>query len=528
MSDKVQLISKNIPRRFTLKTGIRLFIFCLLFLSTIFSNLTKGIFLSSKSSITTALQLNDISFGLFGSLHSIGELIGSLIIIYFINKIDRKGIIVFSLLLNAALSTAFTFTKDKIVLMICYSFIGFAKITLLTILPLWADQFALNKYKTLFLTLLHFAESFGIGLGYVITFTFGEHKYAQHFLLQSVLLLVCAVVVVCSPKLYFSFRVLVFKRASGKEEFRIRDETSSQSSTQQLLMQQHRHPSTASNFQIRQSNESTYEMDFYMKVKLIHTNKLFICSVFAGMMILTTQSGMNHWIIDYINTIYSSTNVTLFKDNAILPSHITNNTALVSYILLAIAAPIGGLLTITVVSLTFGNYEYKHATAVMFALYSIATVIANCIPYASSYYYFIAFTLGYFVLCSAIVPMIKGICIANITPSLKGIAFSFVSLYTNIGIVCSSYLYGIIHEHNKKDKPTFAMNVLVKIMILGVIFALLSMIFKCCNCKRTLSSSSQSNNQNSSVEDIKRDTTEAENGYDMSDNSNKQSEKLDS
>jgi hypothetical protein len=54
------------------------------------------------------------------------------------------------------------------------------------------------------------------------------------------------------------------------------------------------------------------------------------------------------------------------------------------------------------------------------------------------------------------------------------------------------------------------------------------MIFKCCNYKRTLSSSSQSNNQNSSVEDIKRDTTEAENGYDMSDNSNKQSEKLDS
>ena len=522
MSDKVQLISKNIPRRFTLKTGIRLFIFGLLFLSTIFSNLTKGIFLSSKTSITTELQLNDISFGLFGSLHSIGELIGSLVILYFINKIDRKGIIVFSLLLNAALCTAFTFTKDKIVLMICYSFIGFAKTTLLTVLPLWTDQFALNKYKTLFLTLLHFAESFGIGLGYVLTFTLRERKYTEHFLLQSILLLLCAIVVSCSPKLYFSFRVLVFKRSSGKEEFRIKDETASQSSTQQLLL--HHHPSTASNFQIRQSNESTYEMDFYTKVKLIHSNKLFICTVLAGMMILTTQSGMNHWIIDYINTVYASTNVTLFKDSTMLPSHITNNTALVSYILLAIVGPIGGLLTITIVSVTFGNYEYKYAVAVMCALYSIASVVANCIPFASSYYYFIALTLGYFILCSAIVPMIKGICISNVTPSLKGIAFSFVSLYTNIGIVCSSYIYGVIHEHNKKDRPTFAMTVLVKVMIVGVIFSLLAMIFKCCSSSMRKSPSTH----NSSVEDVKRDTTEGENGYDMSENSNKQSEKLDS
>ena len=63
---------------------------------------------------------------------------------------------------------------------------------------------------------------------------------------------------------------------------------------------------------------------------------------------------LGYWIIDYIKTVFK------VEDQ---------QKALVSYILITISGPIGGLFTSVIVSITIGNYNHRHAGTIMFLMY---------------------------------------------------------------------------------------------------------------------------------------------------------------
>ena len=453
-NSKAALISTNIPKRFTLHTSLRSFIFFILFLSIITSNLTKGIFVSS-STIKTALSLNDLLYGIMASLYSVGKVLGTLLLMLLINKVHRKWLIIISIILTSLFLSVFKVTVNKYILMTIYCLIGMTSMTITIYIPIWIDQFAMNKYKSIFLTLIQFGEAFGLALGYVLNYLIGDVNYQWQFLINGGTLFLLAIILCPISNLYFSSRVLILNEINGSEQVNIKEDNESQNE----------HNSVISLFRIRQSNESTFELDFVSKIKTIMSSPLFLCSLLSSTILLTTMTGISYWIIDYIKTVFK------VEDQ---------QKALVSYILITISGPIGGLFTSVIVSITIGNYNHRHAGTIMFLMYTLATIIANQIYLVNDYLLFVAITILYLMLCSTALPMIQGICLGSVSQSLKGTAFSLANLFINIfGVIPSTYAYGYLNNKYKEKNNRFAMNCMMKYLIGGAVLALITIIVRC-------------------------------------------------
>lgn len=458
-NSKAALISTNIPRRFTLHSSLRSFIFFILFLSIIASNLTKGIFISS-SSIKTALSLDDLFYGIFASLYSVGKVLGTLLLMYLINKVHRKWLIIISILITSVLLSVFKFTVNKFILMSVYCLIGMTSMTIIVYIPIWIDQFAMAKYKSIFLTLIQFGEAFGLALGYILNYLIGDEKFQLQFLINGGVLFILAMTLLPISNLYFSSRVLILNEVNGSEQVNIKEDNENINE----------HNSVISLFRIRQSNESTFELDFMSKIKTIMSSPLFICSLISSTILLTTMTVITYWIIDYIKTVFK------VEDQ---------QKALVSYILITISGPIGGLFTSVIVSITIGNYNHRHAGTIMFLMYFLATLVANQIYLVNDYLLFVAITILYLMLCSTALPMIQGISLGSVSQSLKGTAFSLANFFINIfGVIPSTYAYGYINNKYKEKNNRLAMNCMMKYLIGGAVLAFVTMIVRCRDNRR--------------------------------------------
>lgn len=453
---KANLISQFIPKRFVLFTSIRVLIFFILFISTISSSLSKGLFISASDEIKKDFQLSERAFGIFGSLFDLGKILGGIILTLIISKISRKLLIILLLFLNGSLATSFMFISDKIAIMIIYFFLGITNMSLAVYVPIWVDQFAINKYKTLCLTLVQFGEAFGLSFGYILNYFVTPNGYKIGFLIEGILLEISAFILIFFSSLYFSSRVLIIKEANDTEKFNIKSSNENN---------KEKSDSIASLFRIRQSNESTYELDFVTKIQVIMTNPVFITAVLSMTIMLTSQTGFNFWVIDYMtNTLKMQ----------------KPNQKLIAYIGLTMAGPAGGLITSLIVTLTLGNYEHTFSPFVMFILYLFACAAGNSLIYFDSIGPFFGFGVLYVVLCASAKPMIQGLCITSTTQSLKGTEFAIANLIINLfGIVPSPYLYGILHDKFKKNDNRFAMGCLMKYFILGVIINFAAVILKC-------------------------------------------------
>ena len=461
-NSKAALISTNIPRRFTLHASLRSFIFFILFLSIIASNLTKGIFISS-SSIKTTLSLDDLFYGIFASLYSVGKVLGTLLLMYLINKVHRKWLIIISIIITSLLLSVFKVTVNKYILMSVYCLIGMTSMTIIVYIPIWIDQFAMTKYKSIFLTLIQFGEAFGLALGYILNYLIGDANFQLQFLINGGILFILAIALLPISNLYFSSRVLILNEVNGSEQVNIKEDNENINE----------HNSVISLFRIRQSNESTFELDFMSKIKTIMSSPLFLCSLISSTILLTTMTGITYWIIDYIKAVFK------VEDQ---------QKALVSYILITISGPIGGLFTSVIVSITIGNYNHKHAGTIMFLMYSLAALVANQIYLVNDYLLFVAITILYLMLCSTALPMIQGISLGSVSQSLKGTAFSLANFFINIfGVIPSTYAYGYINNKYKEKNNRLAMNCLMKYLIGGAVLAFVTMIVRCRENRRTKS-----------------------------------------
>ena len=179
---------------------------------------------------------------------------------------------------------------------------------------------------------------------------------------------------------------------------------------------------------------------------------------------------LGYWIIDYIKTVFK------VEDQ---------QKALVSYILITISGPIGGLFTSVIVSITIGNYNHRHAGTIMFLMYFLATLVANQIYLVNDYLLFVAITILYLMLCSTALPMIQGISLGSVSQSLKGTAFSLANFFINIfGVIPSTYAYGYINNKYKEKNNRLAMNCMMKYLIGGAVLAFVTMIVRCRDNRR--------------------------------------------
>ena len=442
-SNKVKLISKNLPKHFNLRPSIRTSIFTILFLSTIASHITMSLFRASSQVIKKKIKLTDSQYGFFGSLYHLGKFIGTILLIFVINRQNRKRMIINDLFFLSILLSLFKFTTNKFILMPTFFLIGIFVMAVNIFVPIWIDQFCTIKLKTIFLTMIQFGKAFGLVLGFILNYFMKSENYQNQFLLNSISILIFAILLSFFPILYFSSRVSILHEVKGNEEFNfILNKNPTSKKNEEIEID--RDSNIITMFGIRTSNESTAGINFGEYIPLVLK------------------------ISDEKYKLYT-------------------------YLIITISGPLGGLITNIFLSLILGQKGNIYSPFFMFLIYVITVIAGNSITYIeNNYILFLVSCIIYSMGASSVNPMIQSICLSSVSTSLKGISFTLFNLMIHLfGEVPSSYIYGYLQEkfieENKKNNVNKEQNIEKKAMSLmmmyslfGIFFAFLSFCFNCC------------------------------------------------
>ena len=204
----------------------------------------------------------------------------------------------------------------------------------------------------------------------------------------------------CTPDKFFSSQITVVKDVNNTEHVEIKEQR------------------VASIFQIQQvsSNDaSSSKRTYFNELNHILRNNLFLIGAFVRSILLGVNTAFHYWISDYMR------NGLDINDSRVI---------FVSYTLMNIGGPIGGVLAGTFVNFFFGGYENRHSGTVLLVTHIISCVFGMLIPFMFTLYSFCGMTLMYLIFNSSALPMIQGIIITSVSAELKGTAFSIANLFT--------------------------------------------------------------------------------------------------
>ena len=207
--------------------------------------------------------------------------------------------------------------------------------------------------------------------------------------------------VFCTPDKFFSSQITVVKDSDKTEHVEIKQQR------------------VVSIFQIQQvstnDSSSSKKQTYFNELTYILRNNLFLIGALVRSILLGVNTAFHYWISDYMR------NGLNINDSRVI---------FISYTLMNIGGPIGGVLVGSIVNFFFGGYENRHSGTVLLVTHIISCVFGMLIPFMITLYSFCGMTLMYLIFNSSALPMIQGIIITSVNAELKGTAFSIANLFT--------------------------------------------------------------------------------------------------
>lgn len=310
--------------------------------------------------------------------------------------------------------------------------------------PVWIDQFGIQKYKMIFMTILQVFIPAGKVAGYLLNLIYGEERWKLGFLTEGIFFFSASLFVLSTPDKFFSSKLTVIKDLDDTEHVEQKEQR------------------VVSIFQTRQSTkDEKKKMTYCMEFKYIMRNPLFINGALGRSILLGVNTAFHYWISDYMK-------------NAI---HIENPHVIFwSYTLMNIGGPVGGVFAGSFIQYFFGGYENKHSASVLLATHFISCIFGMLIPFMEGLYSFCAMVLLYLIFNSSSLPMIQGIIITSVSTELKGTAFSIANLFTMmLTSGPAPVFYGFINDtfHGHKNAGMLAIMLcccLGLLFILGMVY----------------------------------------------------------
>ena len=127
----------------------RIVIFSCFFVIHLLNCSDGGVVSARSNQIKEELQINDKSFGLYGSIVQIGRIIGTLSVMILLNLFDRKYLIFLALILKCATFLIYIVTTNYLIIMVFRFLQGWSHVFTYVYFPTWVDQFGLQNYKTI-------------------------------------------------------------------------------------------------------------------------------------------------------------------------------------------------------------------------------------------------------------------------------------------------------------------------------------------------------------------------------------------
>ena len=377
--------------------------------------ISHGILSSCVTEIKTEFYLSDEKYGMFGTLNGFGSLLGSILFILIIEKIDHKSLICSMLIINSLCHFAFFFKFGYYMLLMSRFISGFASVFCYIYFPMWVDKFAMKKWVNFMQTTVQLSNTIGHIFGYFIFLILGSKNWKYGFLTEIFSVTCLVFIMVIIPNNYYD------RNYENKEWREINTtEINEQEKEKETIMK-----------------DIIYNLP-YVLITLYRGNRLFI---FVA---------VDFWFSDYLQNTLSETNpVSIFW----------------SYLATIVIANLLGNILGGVIINRIGGTHSKHSYITMAILQFLSVFFGIFAPFTNSVIIFTILMSLYMLLNSASGIITISATFAVIPRSLTGTATGIYSLVVNlIAFLPGPYAYAFIKRVVGEGRY-----ILVILMIYGLV-----------------------------------------------------------
>ena len=427
MSDKQEKLvtSEEGKPHIRLSRWTRIIIFVCFFIIHLLNCSDGGVVSARSNQIKEELNINDKSFGIYGSIVQIGRIIGTLSVMILLNLFDRKYLIFFALLLKCATFVIYFFTANYYIIMGFRFLQGFSHVFTYVYFPTWVDQFGLQNYKTIMTSFIQTASPFGSVFGFNVTTFLGDYKYG--FALLAFTIIPLDIILLFMPDKFFSPKIFFYK--VHKEEHDGRESVFSLFEIDEEKM--------------KQKQEEKAKKPEGPSIWLQLLRPVFATIVLARTVLMFSFMGTHYWIGDYFQNA-------LGQDGKLAKASI--------YSVVSLVGPFTGSMVGAAVCEKVGGYT-KRASSLLCCGFSVLTgICAVLIPMTNDMMVFTVELFLFFFFANCMMPILIGISFNCVDKKLKGASYGVNSLMcTFLGNLPAPSVYGFINDIYKETNPKIAM-----------------------------------------------------------------------
>jgi predicted MFS family arabinose efflux permease len=448
MSDKQEnlVTTEEGKPHIRLSRWTRILIFVCFFVIHLLNCSDGGVVSARSNQIKKELNINDKSFGLYGSIVQIGRIIGTLSVMILLNLFDRKYLIFLALILKCATFLIYFVTTNYYIIMGFRFLQGFSHVFTYVYFPTWVDQFGLQNYKTIMTSFIQTASPFGSVFGFNATTFLGDYKYG--FALLAFTILPLDVILVFMPNRFFSPKIFFYK--TEREEHDGRESVFSLFEIDEEKMKQ------------KQAEKEKKPEGPSIWLQLLRP--VFATIVLARTVLMFSFMGTHYWIGDYFQNV-------LGQDGKMAKASV--------YSVVSLVGPFTGSMVGAAVCEKVGGYT-KRASSLLCCGFSVLTgICAVLIPMTNDMMVFTVELFLFFFFANCMMPILIGISFNCVDKKLKGASYGVNSLMcTFLGNLPAPSVYGFINDLYKETNPKMAMTCNLNYIWVNTILIALNFYFR--------------------------------------------------
>ena len=373
-------------------------------------NFDQGAISNSAKEIKIFFKMSDRELGSFGGISFLGTTLGGIFSLSIINKINRKYIILFLMLISICSLYFPTIISSKLFFMFCRILTGFSQSFMSIYLPVWIDQFGINKKKSIMISIITIPSGIGYLLGNILSV---YTSWRTTFRINAIMSTCLFIGFFLNKNIYFSKSILPLKKTMSKNINRI-DEISMFEDT-------------------TISQENNFDNKSIIKTAIHCFKSKLFCNIAIGIIsIFFILSGLQFWVNDFFE------NALDIKDK---------KERLIIFIIIILFTGLCAPIVCGLIMTKLGGYESKKVMYLPFYCCIISLCCSNLMLLNGNKYYILILLEIYLFSGCIIIPSLNGILITSLSKEYAGSVSAISNLLYNIcGRLLGPYFYGIMRS----------------------------------------------------------------------------------
>lgn len=337
----------------------RMLVFIVLCFMHSFLSVAIGVLSSSATHVKKELQLSDNQFGTMGTILGLGNVIGSVVYTILADKISKKIILFVSMTMCSGSHVFFFLTNNYYLVLLIRFVSGLGQVCGYPYFHHWPEQFGIQKYKSILVTIMGLSGAFGYVWGYLINIIISSVHWRFGLTLETIGMGICLFILFFIERAYFDndFFFLYNKDIGDRK-----DTTGSFDEVEDSIFAEH-HESH------EEGNENSGK-NIYLSLL---TNLEFVCLVIVKSNIYFVSMAQIFWYSDYL------------EDSLKVTDH---KKIFLSYTLnLTVASNVGIMLFGSIIEY-LGGYKKRICVELMLACQCLACLFGIISGYAETFWTF--------------------------------------------------------------------------------------------------------------------------------------------